>query len=67
MKILGMDSSGMTASVAYVADGVLIAEYTMNHKKTHSQTLLRAQRGVRSFWQAYQIQEGLTASGSSFP
>ena len=40
MKILGMDSSGMTASVAYVADGVLIAEYTMNHKKTHSQTLL---------------------------
>ena len=40
MKIIGMDSSGMVASVAYVADGVLVAEYTMNHKKTHSQTLL---------------------------
>ena len=40
MKIIGIDSSGMVASVAYVADGVLIAEYTMNHKKTHSQTLL---------------------------
>ena len=40
MKIIGMDSSGNVASVAYVADGVLLAEYTMNHKKTHSQTLL---------------------------
>ncbi len=40
MKIIGIDSSGMVASVALVADGVLIAEYTMNHKKTHSQTLL---------------------------
>ena len=40
MKILGFDSSGMTASVAYVADGVLVAEYTVNHKKTHSETLL---------------------------
>ena len=40
MKIIGMDSSGNVASVAYVADGVLVAEYTMNHKKTHSQTLL---------------------------
>ena len=40
MKIIGIDSSGMVASVALVADGVLIAEYTMNYKKTHSQTLL---------------------------
>ncbi len=40
MKILGIDSSGMVASVAIVQDDVLIAEYTMNHKRTHSETLL---------------------------
>lgn len=40
MKILGLDSSGLVASVAVVEDDTLIAEYTMNYKKTHSQTLL---------------------------
>lgn len=40
MKILGIDSSGLTASVALVEDDVAIAEYTVNYKKTHSQTLL---------------------------
>ena len=40
MKILGMDSSGLVASVAIVEDDALIAEYTTNYKKTHSQTLL---------------------------
>lgn len=40
MKILGFDSSGIVASVAIVEDDVLIAEYTVNYKKTHSQTLL---------------------------
>lgn len=40
MKILGIDSSSLVASVAVVADDVLIAEYTVNFKKTHSQTLL---------------------------
>ena len=40
MKILGIDSSGMVASVAIVQDDVIIAEYTMNHKKTHSETIL---------------------------
>lgn len=40
MKILGLDSSGLVASVAVVEDGVLRAEYTTNYKKTHSQTLL---------------------------
>ncbi|MCR5105020.1 MAG: tRNA (adenosine(37)-N6)-threonylcarbamoyltransferase complex dimerization subunit type 1 TsaB [Eubacterium sp.] len=40
MKILGIDSSGMVASVAIVQDDILMAEYTMNHKKTHSETLL---------------------------
>lgn len=40
MKILAIDSSGLTASVAVLSDGVLTAEYTVTHKKTHSQTLL---------------------------
>lgn len=40
MKILALDSSGLVASVAIVQDDNLIAEYTTNYKKTHSQTLL---------------------------
>lgn len=40
MKILGLDSSGLVAGVAVVEDQVLLAEYTTNYKKTHSQTLL---------------------------
>ncbi|MBO6114203.1 MAG: tRNA (adenosine(37)-N6)-threonylcarbamoyltransferase complex dimerization subunit type 1 TsaB [Lachnospiraceae bacterium] len=40
MKILGFDSSGMVASVAIVEDDILVAEYSVNYKKTHSQTLL---------------------------
>ena len=40
MKILALDSSGLVASVAVVEDDNLLAEYTINYKKTHSQTLL---------------------------
>ena len=40
MRILGIESSSLVASVALVTDDVLTAEYTMNFKKTHSQTLL---------------------------
>jgi tRNA threonylcarbamoyladenosine biosynthesis protein TsaB len=40
MKILGLDSSGLVASVAIVEDNDLKGEYTVNYKKTHSQTLL---------------------------
>ncbi len=40
MKILAVDSSGLVASIAVVEDEVLLAEYTMNYKKTHSQTLM---------------------------
>ena len=40
MKILALDSSGLVASVAVVENDNLIVEYTMNHKKTHSQTLV---------------------------
>lgn len=43
-KILALDSSGLVASVAVVEgsslDSNLLAEYTVNYKKTHSQTLL---------------------------
>jgi len=40
MKILGLDSSGLVASVAILSDGIMMAEYTVNYQKTHSQTLL---------------------------
>lgn len=40
MRILALDSSGLTASVAVVEDEQILFEYTMNYKKTHSQTLL---------------------------
>ena len=40
MLILGIESSSLVASVAIVTDETLIAEYTTNFKKTHSQTLL---------------------------
>lgn len=40
MKVLALDSSGLVASIAIVQDDELLGEYTINHKKTHSQTLL---------------------------
>lgn len=40
MRILALDSSGLVASVAVAEDDNLLAEYTVNYKKTHSQTLL---------------------------
>lgn len=44
MRILALDSSGLVASVAVVEkieeEEQVIAEYTVNYKKTHSQTLL---------------------------
>ena len=40
MRILGLDSSGLVAGVAVAEDGILLAEYNVNYKKTHSQTLL---------------------------
>lgn len=40
MKLLAIDSSGLVGSVAVVTEDNMIAEYTINHKKTHSQTLM---------------------------
>jgi tRNA threonylcarbamoyladenosine biosynthesis protein TsaB len=40
MKILAIDSSSIVATVAIIDNNTIIAEYSVNHKKTHSQTLL---------------------------
>lgn len=40
MRILALDSSGLVASVAIVEEDQTLSEYTVNYKKTHSQTLL---------------------------
>lgn len=40
MWVLAIDSSGLTATVAVVEETQTVAEYTINYKKTHSQTLL---------------------------
>ena len=40
MKILGIDSSGLVASAAILSDDTVVSEFTVNNKKTHSQTLL---------------------------
>lgn len=47
MKILALDSSGLVASAAVVEDDCLLAEYTVNYKKTHSQTLLPMLEEIR--------------------
>ncbi len=40
MKILAIESSSLVASAAIVEDDILVAEYTVDYKVTHSQTLL---------------------------
>ena len=40
MRILALDSSGLVATVAIVEEEQILSEYTVNYKKTHSQTLL---------------------------
>lgn len=40
MKILSIDSSGLVASVAVIEDDQVICDYSINYKKTHSQTLV---------------------------
>ncbi len=40
MKLLAIESSGLVASAAIASETALLAEYTVNFKKTHSQTLL---------------------------
>lgn len=40
MKLLAIEASSLVASAAILTDDILTAEYTINHKTTHSQTLL---------------------------
>jgi tRNA threonylcarbamoyl adenosine modification protein YeaZ/ribosomal-protein-alanine acetyltransferase len=40
MKVIALDTSGLVASAAIVEDDILVAEYNVQYKKTHSQTLL---------------------------
>lgn len=40
MHVLAIDSSGLAATVALQCDDILVGEYTIHNKKTHSQTLL---------------------------
>ena len=40
MKLLAIDSSGLVATVALLHNDILMGEYTIHNKKTHSQTLL---------------------------
>lgn len=48
MKILAIDSSGMPASCAVCEDSTILAEYTVNFKRTHSQTLVPMLDEVRN-------------------
>ncbi len=47
MKVVALDSSGLVASVAVVENDNLIAEYNVQYKKTHSQTLLPMLEEIR--------------------
>lgn len=40
LKILSIDSSGLVASCAITEDDLVLAEYTVSYKKTHSETLM---------------------------
>lgn len=40
MKILAVDTSSNVATVAVAEDNVLLGEYILNHKKTHSQKIM---------------------------
>lgn len=40
MKILSLDATGLAAGCAVVDDNKTVAEFTVNYKKTHSQTLM---------------------------
>lgn len=40
MRVLAVDTSSNTATVAVMEDDLLLAEYTVNHKKTHSQKIM---------------------------
>lgn len=48
MKILGIESAGTVASVAIVEDGVVLCDFTINGKYTHSKTIMPMLEAIRS-------------------
>lgn len=40
MKVLAIESATITASCAVTDDGILLGEYSLSHKKTHSEKLM---------------------------
>ena len=50
MKILSIDSSALTASVALCEDERVLAQYTLNNGNTHSETLLPMIESVLGFF-----------------
>jgi len=40
VKILAIDTTGQTASAALLENDVIVAEYSIHYKMTHSQTIL---------------------------
>lgn len=51
MKILALDSTALTASVALCEDQTLLAEYTVENGNTHSQTLLPMVESILSMFE----------------
>ena len=39
MRVLAIDTSSNVATVAVMEDELLLGEYILNHKKTHSQKI----------------------------
>ena len=46
MKVLAVDTSAGVAAVAVMENGILLGEYILNHKKTHSQKLMPLIKGL---------------------
>ena len=65
MNIIAIDSSGLVASVAIANESGIVAEYTVNNKKTHSQTLLPMLNEIKEITQTdiAQIDAVAIASG----
>lgn len=47
MKILGIESAGKVASVALVENGVVLCDFTINGKYTHSKTIMPMLEAIR--------------------
>ena len=49
MKILAVEASGSVAGVALTEDNILRAEFTLNYKMTHSQTIMPLINEVKQY------------------